>query len=407
MRLFLFFLALFVSECCVSNVISFTEDEPTNSELTKQVLGYLFKEQDSDNDFIVASNQHKFNVRITSQPLVLKNYKRHFKLLTNHIAEGNSPIDSLFKTNFFTFKKNQDASIELTINQYKSNKSITLTYSTYVVAPIPVDSFGVSIVIPTFNRLNECVTCVHMLKSCIRAPKENWEVIVVADGCTDGTGTYLTELFTKFEGFENFRVIWTDKKPGVYRNAGWPENSGVRAAKFSHIALCDCDVYHLSDPVSPTLKLFRENPNRVVVGHLHCVSSPNSVMFAESTKYCLEEFKWNHRCEPGWFSVCRQTYIDIGGSSEELMNWGFEDEDLINRFQKMNVEKVRADEIICTWRHEVNATHKDNWKEKWEANQAKIKDAQSVNRNETKPNWGLYSDKPIHQEGKVLFSKGL
>ena len=407
----LILISAFLINCSAqSGVIGYRNYDLENKILTSMLLNKLFYENDNyeTNQFKLESEYFIVDACIISNRIDILNYRRAF---LKHIAVSEVKDKFIIRSieqDIVLFKMIENNVFELVIKDYTNRKPLQIKLHDAEQKNVKLNDtkFGISIVIPTFNRLNECVACIHMLKSSINAPKNAWEVIVVADGCTDGTGTYLLNLF-KNDGFDNFRVIWTDKEPGVYRNAGWPENSGVRAAKFSHVALCDCDVYHLCDPVSPTLKLLENDPNIVVVGILYSVHSPLSVQYSESSSFKLEPFKWNDKCEPGWFVIPRSQFIEIGGNSEEFNVWGYEDEDLINRFEKLGLRKVRSEEIICAWRYEKNDKHKGKGFDNWNINYNKVRNNTSVKRNENKPNWGKFYTKPLFTDGKILFSEGL
>jgi len=94
-----------------------------------------------------------------------------------------------------------------------------------------------SIVIPTYNHLEDC------LKPCIESiirytDLSNVEVIVVANGCTDGTRQYVESLG------EHFRLIWADAPLGYIK----PTNMGIREAKGEYVVLLNNDVILCEQP---------------------------------------------------------------------------------------------------------------------------------------------------------------
>ena len=87
-----------------------------------------------------------------------------------------------------------------------------------------------SIVVPTYNHLEDC------LKPCLDSVKQhtnldNVEVIVVANGCTDGTDKYVDSL-----GFP-FKLIWFDEKIGFTRAT----NEGIKVAQGEYVILLNND----------------------------------------------------------------------------------------------------------------------------------------------------------------------
>jgi len=96
----------------------------------------------------------------------------------------------------------------------------------------------VSIVIPTLNHLEDC------LKPCIEAIKQyvdltDKEVIIVANGCTDGTRAYVESLG------EPFKLLWFDKPTGFAK----PNNDGVRVAQGEYILFLNNDCFFQKEGV--------------------------------------------------------------------------------------------------------------------------------------------------------------
>ena len=74
-----------------------------------------------------------------------------------------------------------------------------------------------SIIIPSYNRVDEVLECLESLKSTAFA-QDKFEVIVVDDGSTDATIAFLKD-FEQTAPY-NFRYIsQTNKGPGAARNA--------------------------------------------------------------------------------------------------------------------------------------------------------------------------------------------
>jgi len=117
----------------------------------------------------------------------------------------------------------------------------------------------VSIVISTYNHLDDC------LKPCIESIQkycsfEDKEVIVVANGCKDGTREYVESLG------EPFRLVWFDEAIGATR----AYNEGIKAAKYEYILLINNDVVFLEQEkdslVNLHLERFVKNPKVGIVG---------------------------------------------------------------------------------------------------------------------------------------------
>jgi beta-1,4-mannosyl-glycoprotein beta-1,4-N-acetylglucosaminyltransferase len=100
---------------------------------------------------------------------------------------------------------------------------------TKVLEPVK-NNIEVSIVIPTYNHLDDC------LKPCLRSiieqtDLEKVEVIVVANGCTDDTREFVESLG------EPFKLIWLDEAAGYPRAT----NAGIMAAKGEYVVLLNND----------------------------------------------------------------------------------------------------------------------------------------------------------------------
>jgi glycosyltransferase involved in cell wall biosynthesis len=109
----------------------------------------------------------------------------------------------------------------------------------------------VSVIIPTYNRL-------PLLKQALASVKaqdyQNYELIVVDDGSTDGTGEWLSaqdvhRIFLKHTGF-----------PGLVRNRG------AEAAGGKYLCFLDSDDVWLPEKLSCQMDYFKRNP-KIVLCH--------------------------------------------------------------------------------------------------------------------------------------------
>lgn len=118
-----------------------------------------------------------------------------------------------------------------------------------------------SIVIPTYNH------CDDLLKPCIQSIKKystlvNTEVVVVANGCTDGTREYVEGLGP------NFKLVWHDSALGYTKAA----NLGIQNSTGDFVILLNNDTEILpSNPDSWLETLhqpFKDNPKMALTGSL-------------------------------------------------------------------------------------------------------------------------------------------
>lgn len=126
-----------------------------------------------------------------------------------------------------------------------------------------MSQFGVSIVVPTFNRREALLRLLLALER-QTVPPSAFEVVVVDDGSTDGT----------FESVEQLATTYTLR---VFRqpNAGpaAARNRGVEQARSPLILFLDDDVVPVDNLVSQHLELHRSGGKVVVIGPM--VPPPN------------------------------------------------------------------------------------------------------------------------------------
>lgn len=102
----------------------------------------------------------------------------------------------------------------------------------------------ISIVIPTYQH------CDDLLKPCLESIKtysdlSNSEVIVVANGCTDGTREYVESLGGPF------KLVWMDAPAGYTRAT----NEGIKASTGEYVVLLNNDTVLLDQPKNQWLDL--------------------------------------------------------------------------------------------------------------------------------------------------------
>lgn len=110
-----------------------------------------------------------------------------------------------------------------------------------------------SIIIPTYNHLEDC------LKPCIDSilkytDTSNLEIIIVANGCIDGTNEYLLTLDN------NIFVPIIEKKQLGYTKS---TNIGIKAAAGQYIILLNNDVILLDQPKNQWLDMMEEPFNKL------------------------------------------------------------------------------------------------------------------------------------------------
>jgi len=113
-----------------------------------------------------------------------------------------------------------------------------------------------SVVVPTYNRLERLRRVLTALERQTLS-RDLFEVIVVSDGCTDGTATFLAQIET---GLQLNPLLQENSGVAVARN------NGVAAARAELILFVDDDVVPAPDLLEVHLDLHRQHANLIVLG---------------------------------------------------------------------------------------------------------------------------------------------
>ncbi|MGB7590655.1 MAG: glycosyltransferase family 2 protein [Terriglobia bacterium] len=106
---------------------------------------------------------------------------------------------------------------------------------------------AVTVVIPTFNR---AAIVVRAIRSVMRQTCQDWELIVVDDGSTDGT-----EQAVKGLSDNRIKYIRHDRN----RLAGAARNTGIRYAQGEYVAFLDSDDEWPPEKLQKELEVFRNS----------------------------------------------------------------------------------------------------------------------------------------------------
>jgi GT2 family glycosyltransferase/2-polyprenyl-3-methyl-5-hydroxy-6-metoxy-1,4-benzoquinol methylase/tetratricopeptide (TPR) repeat protein len=191
----------------------------------------------------------------------------------------------------------------------------------------PVGDFGLtSIVILTFNQLGYTRQC---LASIAHSTDEDYEIIVVDNGSTDGTPDYLRSL-------PNVKLIENAT------NRGFPAaaNQGIKAAKGRQVLLLNNDTVVTTGWLWRLLDALYSDPKIGMVGpSSNNVSGPQQIPVAYRDLDGIDGFAWewgraNHRKLEetqrlvGFCMLIRREVIDRIGLLDERFGIGtFEDDD--------------------------------------------------------------------------------
>ena len=166
------------------------------------------------------------------------------KYILLHDTETNKYIDEIQEPES-KLKQGLELAIQEFLLTNKEWKIIErLTYSNGLAALERTPSILISIVIPTHNHLEDA------LKPCLEkvfryTDLSNKEIIVVPNGCVDGTKEYLESLGNKIT------TVWLDKSDGAIT----PVNEGIKAAKGEYVVLIDNDSFLLEQPIDSWINI--------------------------------------------------------------------------------------------------------------------------------------------------------
>ena len=175
----------------------------------------------------------------------------------------------------------------------------------------------VSIIIPTFNRLNWIGECLDSVKA---QTYKNIETLVIDDGSTDGTVAWL-----KSQPDYSFAHVHEQPKNG---GASIARNDGIRLARGELIAFIDSDDALLPNHIETAVNVFRDHPN---TGLFCCdstmIDSEGEVLFGGRTWHQIQSelrklpvqtgfrslsdiFEFSH-CFPG-FTLPKAVFEQVG-----------------------------------------------------------------------------------------------
>lgn len=171
---------------------------------------------------------------------------------------------------------------------------------------LPPEYELVSVVIPTRNRQDRLKKA---LKSAVDQTWPKIEIIVVDDGSSDGTGSFLSRLASSDA---RVHVIKND----TARGGGWSRNQGVDVAKGAYIAFLDDDDIWFPEKVTEQVALLKANPEASAVSCNFIVQGSSLVQRTVKVVQPMDEqqiLKSNHL---GGASMClttKKTFVAVGG----------------------------------------------------------------------------------------------
>jgi GT2 family glycosyltransferase len=167
----------------------------------------------------------------------------------------------------------------------------------------------VSIVIPTYNRLARLKRVMARLDA-QAYPRSDFEVIVVADGCSDGTNEYLATLGGGKSALQVTPVIGENGGPAAARNRG------VAVARGRLVLFIDDDVMPEPHLISEHVRTHEELGERIaVLGPMLTPSEARLLPWVRWEQIRLER-QYDDMVTGRWQATARQFYT--GNTSLEL-----------------------------------------------------------------------------------------
>jgi len=189
-----------------------------------------------------------------------------------------------------------------------------------------------SVVIPTMNKCNLLAQTLSALNRQRLDRDAAWEIVVINDGSTDGTGDFLAiEAATR-----DSRLVVVE--PGHNVGRAKARNLGVQAAQGQFILFLDDDIVAPAGLLSAHLELLLAAENCGTIGYAVTESS-----LVDAPHFYYMDSRGAARLPTGpapgrYFvtqnaAVPREAFLAIGGFDEKFSAYGFEDMEVAFRLE--------------------------------------------------------------------------
>jgi len=198
-----------------------------------------------------------------------------------------------------------------------------------------------SVVIPTYNRLPILRQCLEALeRQQLAAPLERFEVVLVDDGSTDETVSWLE---ANAAAFPHLRLLRQD-----HGGPAEGRNRGVAAARGDVIVFIDSDLVvtpvFLASHASALARDWQQRGDRLSFTYGAVINTAN---FADPTAepHKLSDLSWAYFAT-GNVAIDRQVLERSGLFDTAFRLYGWEDLELGERLRRMGVRLVRCPQAI-------------------------------------------------------------
>ncbi len=172
----------------------------------------------------------------------------------------------------------------------------------------------ISIIIPCYNQKKYIKEC---LDSVLAQTFDDYEVIIVNDGSTDGSLSVISEYIKKYPNF----ILINQSNQGVMR----ARNNGILSANGKYIYPLDADDVITPDCLAASYDMIEKGKYRVVASEV--------MTFGKQIQY-FHQPKFNKFEMYGWHNCCvasalfyKEDFIKFGGYKDDFKTCGGEDMD--------------------------------------------------------------------------------
>ncbi|MEG5044623.1 glycosyltransferase [Microcoleus sp. B4-C1] len=205
-----------------------------------------------------------------------------------------------------------------------------------------------SIIIPTYNRLNDLWRCLHLFTA-VNYPKDNFEIIIVDDGNERADRTIM-----HYQDKLNITLI---KSGGV--GPAKARNKGAETAKGIFLAFTDDDCTADRQWLKNLEKHLTEKPNCLIGGHTlngidNIYSTASQMLIDYLYNYYNEIAEYSKFITSNNFAISANKFKQIGGFNEQFPLAAAEDREFCQRWIKHGYNIVYEKNAIIHHWHELN-----------------------------------------------------
>ena len=190
----------------------------------------------------------------------------------------------------------------------------------------------ISVVIPTMNKVDLLKRTLSALRDQDLPADLPWEIVVVNDASTDGTGDFLATAAAA-DG-SRLHVVTAERNVGRAR----ARNLGGRAARGRWLIFLDDDIVAPPDLLREHLEILKQEPHYGTIGY--AVTSPDLI---DAPHFHYLDTRGVARMPAGpaparYFvtqnaGIPREAFLSIGGFDEDFAGYGFEDMEIAFRLE--------------------------------------------------------------------------